>query len=48
MIEYANKRYKICQSDICKIRRISIEDYNDIKVGDTIESFEIQEIKRKL
>ncbi len=27
---------------------ISIEDYNDIKVGDIIESFEIQEIKRKL
>ena len=27
---------------------ISIEDYNDIKVGDTIESFEIKEIKRKL
>ena len=27
---------------------ISIEDFNDIKVGDIIESFEIQEIKRKL
>ena len=27
---------------------ISIEDFNDIKVGDVIESFEIQEIKRKL
>ena len=27
---------------------ISIEDYNDIKVGDVIESFEIKEIKRKL
>jgi len=27
---------------------ISIEDFNDIKVGDVIESYEIQEIKRKL
>ena len=27
---------------------ISIEDFNDIKVGDIIESYEIQEIKRKL
>ncbi len=27
---------------------VSIEDFNDIKVGDVIESFEIQEIKRKL
>ncbi len=27
---------------------VSIEDFNDIKVGDIIESFEIQEIKRKL
>ncbi len=27
---------------------VSIEDYNDIKVGDVIESFEIKEIKRKL
>ena len=27
---------------------ISIEDFNDIKVGDVIESFEIKEIKRKL
>ena len=27
---------------------LSIEDFNDIKVGDNIESFEIKEIKRKL
>ena len=27
---------------------LSIEDFNDIKVGDNIESFEIQKIKRKL
>ena len=27
---------------------LSIEDFNDIKVGDIVESFEIKEIKRKL
>ena len=27
---------------------LSIADFNDIKVGDVIESFEIKEIKRKL
>ena len=27
---------------------LCIADYNDIKVGDIIESFEIKEIKRKL
>jgi len=47
------KQLKRFKEDINEVKNgyecgLSIEDYNDIKVGDNIESFEIIEIKRKL
>ena len=44
------KRYK---DDVKEVRAgmecgLSIKNYNDIKIGDVIESYEIVEIKRKL
>jgi len=47
------KQLKRFKEDINEVKNeyecgLSIEDYNDIKVGDNIESFEIKEIKRKL
>tara|TARA_B100000686_G_scaffold328031_1_gene387563 strand:- start:230 stop:2617 length:2388 start_codon:yes stop_codon:yes gene_type:complete len=47
------KQLKRFKDDINEVKNgyecgLSIEDFNDIKVGDNIESFEIKEIKRKL
>ena len=47
------KQLKRFKEDINEVKNgyecgLSIEDFNDIKVGDIIESFEIKEIKRKL
>ena len=47
------KQLKRFKEDVNEVKNgyecgLSIEDFNDIKVGDIIESFEIKEIKRKL
>ena len=47
------KQLKRFKEDVNEVKNgyecgLSIEDFNDIKVGDIIESFEIREIKRKL
>ena len=47
------KQLKRFKDDVNEVKNgyecgLSIADYNDIKVGDIIESFEIKEIKRKL
>jgi len=47
------KQLKRFKDDVNEVKTgyecgLSIEDFNDIKVGDNIESFEIKEIKRKL
>ena len=47
------KQLKRFKEDINEVKNgyecgLSIEDFNDIKVGDIIESYEIKEIKRKL
>ena len=47
------KQLKRFKDDVNEVKNgyecgLSIADFNDIKVGDVIESFEIKEIKRKL
>ena len=47
------KQLKRFKDDVNEVKNgyecgLSIEDFNDIKIGDNIESFEIKEIKRKL
>ena len=47
------KQLKRFKDDVNEVKNgyecgLSIVDFNDIKVGDVIESFEIKEIKRKL
>ena len=47
------KQLKRFKEDVNEVKNgyecgLSIEDFNDIKVGDIIESFEIREIKKKI
>ena len=47
------KQLKRFKDDVNEVKNgyecgLSIDDFNDIKVGDIVESFEIREIKRTL